>query len=135
MRSTDNEFTTDNKVTDNVVDKDKDFSPRILIRNIEKNLICKKSIENYVKKKKRNILSILSNILDVKLNNICEVFIKANKSTVCLWTEWVQHVGLALQKCYTVSEKIKILILLPSSLTKNETSSLFPDITILFTLK
>ena len=61
---------------------------------------------------------------------IYEVSIKANELTICLWTEWVQHVGLALQKCYTVSEKIKILTLLPSSLTKNETSSLFPDITI-----
>ena len=76
----------------------------------------------------KNILSTLSNILDVKFNNIYEVFIKANESTMCLWTEWVQHVGLALQNCSTVSEKIKILTLLPSSLKKNVTSSLFPDI-------
>ena len=53
VRSTDNEFTTDNEVTDNVVDKDKDFLQSILIRNIRKNLIRKKSIENYVKKKKK----------------------------------------------------------------------------------
>ena len=52
VRSTDNEFTTDNKVTDNVVDKDEDFLPSILIRNIRKNFIRKKLIENYVKKKK-----------------------------------------------------------------------------------
>ena len=63
MRSTDNEFTTDNEDTDNVVDKDEDFLPSILIRNI---------------------FSTLSNILDVKLNNIYEVSIKANKSTICL---------------------------------------------------
>ena len=29
MRSTDNEFTTDNEVTDNVVDNDEDFLPSI----------------------------------------------------------------------------------------------------------
>ena len=39
-------------------------------------------------------------------------------------------VGLALQKGSTVSEKIRILTWLPSSLTKTEISSLFPDITI-----
>ena len=77
--------------------------------------------------KNENILSILSNILDVKLNNVYEVSIKAKESTVFRWTEWVQNVGVALQK---ISEKIRILTLLPSSLTKNETSSLFPDITI-----
>ena len=54
MRNTDNEFTTDNEVTDNVVDKDEDFLPSILIRNI-RNLIRKKEEEN--------ILSTLSNIL------------------------------------------------------------------------
>ena len=70
--------------TDNVVDKDENLLPSILIRNIRKNLILKKSIENYVKKKKKKILSTLSNILDVKLNNIYEVFIKANESTICL---------------------------------------------------
>ena len=84
MRSTDNEFTTDNEVTDNVVDIDEDFLPSILIRNIRKKHIRKKSIENYVKKKKKNRLSTLSNILDVKLNNIYEVSIKANESTICL---------------------------------------------------
>ena len=66
----------------------------------------------------------------MKLNNVYNVSIKANESTVCLRTEWVQNVGLALQKCSAVSEKIKILILLPSSLRKNEISSLFTDITI-----
>ena len=83
-RSTDNEFTTDNEVTDNVVDKDKDFLPSILIRNIRKNLIREKSIENYVKKRKKKILSTLFNILDVKFNNIYEVSIKPNESTICL---------------------------------------------------
>ena len=32
MRSKDNECTTDNEVTDNIVDKDEDFLPSILIR-------------------------------------------------------------------------------------------------------
>ena len=41
VRSTDNEFTTDNEVTDNAVGKDEDFLPSILIRNIRKNLIRK----------------------------------------------------------------------------------------------
>ena len=31
MRSTDNEFTTENEVTDNVVDKDEDFLPSISV--------------------------------------------------------------------------------------------------------
>ena len=56
VRSIDNEFTTDNEVTDNIVDNDKDVLPSILIRNIRTNLIRKKSIENYGKKKKKNIL-------------------------------------------------------------------------------
>ena len=51
----------------------------------------------------------MSNALDVKLNNVYDVSIKAYESTACRCTEWVQNVGLALQKCYTVSEKIKIL--------------------------
>ena len=72
----------------------------------------------------------MSNTLDVKLNNVYDVSITANESTVCHCTEWIQNLGLALQKCSTVSEKIKILTLLPSSLTKNEISSLFPDITM-----
>ena len=46
VRSTNNEFTTDNEVTDNIVDIDEDFLPSILIHNIRKNLIRKKSIEN-----------------------------------------------------------------------------------------
>ena len=66
--------------------------------------------------------------LDVKLSNVYDVSITANESTVCHCTEWIQNLGLALQKCSTVSEKIKILTLL--SLTKNEISSLFPDITM-----
>ena len=66
----------------------------------------------------------------MKLNNFYDVSIKANESSPRCCTEWVQNSGLALQKCSTVSEKIKILTLLPSSLTKNEISSLFPDITI-----
>ena len=72
----------------------------------------------------------MSNALDVKLNNVYDVSIKANESSPRYCTEWVQNIGLALQKCSTVSEKIKILTLLPSSLTKNEISSLFPDITM-----
>ena len=64
----------------------------------------------------------------MKLNNVYDVSIKANESTACRCTEWVQNVGLALQKCSTVSEKIKILTFLPSSLTKNENLSLFADI-------
>ena len=88
------------------------------------------SIENYVKKKKKYSLSTLSNALDVQLDNVYDVSIKANESTTCRCTEWVQNVGLTLQKCFTVSEKIKILTLLPSSLTKNEILSLLPDITL-----
>ena len=94
-RSTDNEFTT------NVVDKDEDFLPNIpecikefnyeistfFLSSVSslkrKNLIRKKSIENYVKKKKKKILSTLSNIFDVKLNNMYEVSIIANESTIC----------------------------------------------------
>ena len=72
----------------------------------------------------------MSNTLDVKLNNVYDVSITANELTVGHCTEWIQNLGLALQKCSTVSEKIKILTLLPSSLTKNEISSLFPDITM-----
>ena len=71
VRSTDNEFTTDHEVTDNLVDKDEDYLPSIQERikefNYEistfflgsisslkrTNLIRKKSIENYVKKKKK----------------------------------------------------------------------------------
>ena len=70
VRSTNNELTMDNQVTDNVVDKDEDFLPSIPERieefNYEistfflgsastlkrKNLIRKKTIKNYVKKKK-----------------------------------------------------------------------------------
>ena len=81
-------------------------------------------------KKEKNILSKLSNILDVKLNNVYDVSITANESTVCHCTECIQNLGLAVQKCSTVSEKIKILTLLPSFLTKIEISSLFPDITM-----
>ena len=98
--------------------------------------LCRRCYEHalelliYVKKKKTNILSTLSNALDVKLNNVYDVSIKTNESTACRCTEWVQNVGLALQKYSTVSEKIKILTLLPSSLTKNEILSLFPDITM-----
>ena len=66
----------------------------------------------------------------MKLNNVYDVSIKANESTACRCTEWVQNVVLPLQKCSTVSEKIKILTSLPSSLTKNEIRSLFPDITM-----
>ena len=71
VSSTDNEFITDNEVTDNVVDRDEDCLPstpeRIEEFNNEistsflgsvsplkrKNLIHEKSIENYVKKKKK----------------------------------------------------------------------------------
>ena len=97
VSNTDKEFTTDNELTDNVVDKDEDFltsSPeRIEEFNNEintsflgsvsplkrNNLIREKSIENYVKKKTNNILSTLSNALDVKLNNVYDVSIKANE--------------------------------------------------------
>ena len=71
MSSTDSEFITDNEVTGNVVDRDEDFLPSIPERIEEfnneistsflgsvsplkrKNLIREKSIENYVKKKKK----------------------------------------------------------------------------------
>ena len=71
MSSTDNEFITDNEVTDNVVDRDEDFLRSTPERFEEfnneistsflgsvsplkrKNLIREKSIENYVKKKKK----------------------------------------------------------------------------------
>ena len=74
VRRTDNEFTMNNEVTDNVVDKGEDFLPSIPERieefNYEistcflgsvsplkrKNLIPKKSIENYVKKKKNEYI-------------------------------------------------------------------------------
>ena len=72
----------------------------------------------------------MSNILVVKLNNIYEVSIKANKSSICLYEQNGFNMFVYPCKCSTVSEKIKILTLLLSSLTKNETSSLFPDITI-----
>ena len=73
VSSTDNEFTTDNELTDNEVDENEDFLPstpeRIEEFNNEistsflgsvsplkrKNLIREKSIENYVKKKKKKI--------------------------------------------------------------------------------
>ena len=105
VSSTDNEFTTDNELTNNEVDKDEDFltsSPeRIEEFNNEintfflgsvsplerKNLIREKSIEKYVKKKKKNILSTLSNALDVKLNNVYDVSIKANESSPRCCTE------------------------------------------------
>ena len=71
MSSTDNEFITDNEVTDNVFDRDEDFLPstpeRIEKFNNEisisflgsvsplkrKNLIREKSIETYVKRRKK----------------------------------------------------------------------------------
>ena len=74
VRSTDNAFTTDNEVTDNVVDKAEDFLPSIPRRIEEfiskistfflgsvsslkrKKLIRKKSIENYVKRRKNSTL-------------------------------------------------------------------------------
>ena len=74
VSSTDNEFTTDNELTDNEVDKDEDFLTSSLERIEEfnneintsflgsvsplkrKNLIREKSIENYVKKKKKKVL-------------------------------------------------------------------------------
>ena len=77
VSSTDNEFITDNVVTDNVVNRDEDFllsSPeRIEEFNNEisksflgsvsplkrKNVICEKSIENYVKKKKKYTFNIV----------------------------------------------------------------------------
>ena len=80
------EFITDNELTDNEVDKDHDFltiSPEHIeefnneintsflgsISSLKrKYLIHEKSIENYVTKKKNNILSTLSNALNVKLN-------------------------------------------------------------------
>ena len=145
VSSTDNEFITDNEVTDNVVDRDEDFLPSTTERIEEfnneiitsflgsvsplkrKNLIHEKSIENYVIKKKKNILSTLSTTLDVKLNNVYDVSITANESTVCHCTEWIQNLGLALQK---LSEKIKILTMLPSSFTKHEILSLLPEITM-----
>ena len=85
----------DNEVTDNVVDRDEDFLPSTLERIEEfnneistsflgsvsplkrKNLMRVKSIASYVKKKK-NILSTLSNTLDVKLNNVYDVSITSN---------------------------------------------------------
>ena len=78
VSSTDNEFTTNNELTDNEVDQDEDFltsSPeRIEEFNNEintsffgsvsplkrKNLIREKSIENYVREKEKKILSTLS---------------------------------------------------------------------------
>ena len=72
----------------------------------------------------------MSNALDVKLNNVYDVSIKANETSPRCYTECVQNIGLAVQKCSTVSEKIKILTLLLSSVAKNEISSLFPDITM-----
>ena len=135
VSSTDNEFTTDNELTDNEVDKDEDFltssSECIEEFNNEinisflgsvsplkrKNLIREKSIENYVNNEKKNILSTLSNALDVKLNNVYDVSIKANESSPRCCTEWVQNIGLALQKCFTVSDKIKILT---ANLIRNE---------------
>ena len=46
-----------------------------------KNLTREKSIEIYVIKKKKYILSTLSNTLDEKLKNVYDVSIKTNKST------------------------------------------------------
>ena len=57
-----------------------------------------------------------------------DVSVESNESTtaLCHCTEWVQNIGLALQKCSTVSEKIKILA--TSSFTKHEILSLFLEI-------
>ena len=114
MTITDNEFSTDNNVIDNGIDKDEDFLPSTPKRVEEfkneistffsgcvsplkrKSVIREKSIENYVKMKKKYKLSTLSNTLDEKLNNVYDVSIKTNESTVCYCTEWVQNVGLAL---------------------------------------
>ena len=71
----------------------------------------------------------------MKLNKVYDVSIKSNESSPRCCTEWVQNIGSGLQKCSTVSEKIKILTLLPSSLTKNEISSLFADIIMYMTEK
>ena len=112
VSSTDNEFTTDYELNNNEVDKDEDFltssAEHIEEFNNEintsflgsvspiktKNLIRKKSIENYVKKKKKKILSTLSNALDVKLNNVYDVSIKANESSPRCCTECVQNIDL-----------------------------------------
>ena len=71
VSSTDNEFITDNEVSDNVVDRDEDFLPSTpecieqfnneirtsflgSVSPLErKDLIREKSIENYIKKKKK----------------------------------------------------------------------------------
>ena len=87
MRSTDNEFTTDNEVTDNIVDKAEDFLLSIPERIEEVNYeistfflgsVSSLKRKNLIHKKEKNILSTLSNILDVKLNNIYQFSIKAN---------------------------------------------------------
>ena len=141
---------TENEVGDIEVDMDEDFLPStpecIEEFNNEistsflgsmsplkrKNLIREKFIENYVNQKKTKLISTFSSTLDAKLMTLYDVSVKSNESTTapCHCTEWVQNNGLVLQKCSTVSEKIKILTLLPSSFAKHEILSLFPEITM-----
>ena len=116
VSSPDYEFITDNEVTDNVVDRDEDFLPSTSE--------CIEEFNNEIS------TSFLGSVSPLKRKNVYGVSITANESTVCHCTEFIQNLGLALQKCSTVLEKIKILTLLPSSLTKNAISSLFPDITM-----
>ena len=74
-----------------------------------KNLIREKSIENYVNQKKTKLISTFSSTLDAKLMTLYDVSVESNESTttLCHCTEWVQNIGLALQKCSTVSTVYK----------------------------
>ena len=68
-----------------------------------KNLIREKSIENYVKKKKKKYFQHC--LMPSKLNNVYDVSIKANESSPRCCIEWVKNIGLACKSVLRYQKK------------------------------
>lgn len=89
------------------------------------------SLDNYMTKKKKSLVSAFSETIEVKLNNAYGIEVESaesnENSNKSYFDEFVENFNIALKKCSSVSEEIRLLTLLPSTLTNVKIISLFSN--------
>lgn len=90
------------------------------------------SIERYVIRKKSELVSSFSSATSSKLSEAYNVSIDGSNDdfSQCFCNEWLNNLGVAFKNCCSINEKIRILTLIPSSVSKSKILSTFPEVTV-----
>ena len=93
--------------------------------------LSKTSLINYVTKKRTEIVTSFSDMTNAKLQKMYHVSNdeqpKAFAKPSC--SEWIYNFAIALKNSSSISEKIRLLTLLPKIYTKSQILNYFPDVT------